>query len=92
MPVLNEEQFVEIINDKKAYDREDYKGKNGILIGLQIVEKYLPNDGIEADHDIVFSADVKDLIKAGITIEDVESLNHHGWFVGDGDYYISHFC
>ena len=92
MSVLNKEKFFEIINDGDAYDWKDYEDKNGILIGLQIVEKYLPNDGIEADHDIIYSADVERLVEAGITIEDVESLRNHGWFVDESDSYIAHFC
>lgn len=84
------EEFKDIL-EERSYDHE-YSVEEGceVFKGLLIVTKYLPNVGIEAaEHDQVFSANLKDLIEAGITPEDVIGLARLGWFEEFGS--LTHF-
>ena len=55
--------------------------------GLLIIQKYTPNKGIEgADHDIIYSVDIDELIAAEITEEDAIKLRSLNWMVSDNSY------
>ena len=57
------------------------------FVGLQIIRKYLPKSGIEgADHDVIYSASVEKLLKAGITEADTIELRRLNWMIKDGEY------
>jgi hypothetical protein len=57
------------------------------FLGLQIIRKYAPKDGIEgADHDIIYSTDVEKLIDAGITKDDAKELRRLNWMIYDDTY------
>lgn len=71
-------------------DSGTWEGDNA-LQGLKIIEKYLPGEGIRgADHDIIHSVDVDELIEAGITKEDVLELCRLNWMI-EGDSYLACF-
>jgi hypothetical protein len=55
-----------------------------VFLGLQIIRKYIPKAGVEgAEHDIIYSAVIYDLIEAGITREDAEELCRLNWFIDE---------
>jgi hypothetical protein len=57
-----------------------WEGDNAFK-GLLILQKYT-NDLIQgADHDIIYSEDCKELIKAGITEEDCIALRNLNWMI-----------
>jgi len=63
---------------------EKYKGCNALL-GLKIIEKYMPNKGIEgAEHDVIYSVELDEIIEAGITDEDLKELALLNWHEEDG--------
>ncbi len=77
------ESFEEILADDEA-PRVDYAGCN-VLLGLEIVAKYLPKEGIvAADHDIVYSVEAEELVTAGISVNDAITLRNLNWTVQDG--------
>ena len=83
---MTEEKLIEIL--KKDYPRFSKK-RCRIFLGLKIITKYLPEEGIDgAYHDMICSVLVTDLVKAGITKEDAEKLGLLGWMVENGEYLI----
>lgn len=58
--------------------------------GLAIIGYYMdPRENtliVGAGHDIIWSVDIEDLIKLGITEEDVVSLRKLNWMVEDDSY------
>jgi hypothetical protein len=76
--MISRERFDEIM---KADHERLRDPRNDILTGLNIMAKYLPNEGIgAAEHDQVWAADVDQLLAAGITEEDLVMLSRLGWF------------
>ena len=70
--------------------RSDLSRDDNAFLGLQIIRKYCPTKGIEgADHDIIYSVGVDELIEAGITEEDAHKLRELNWMVQDGEYLAS---
>ena len=85
---MNEERFLEIMNDEDigGVGLMAEKGCNAVK-GLLIIQKYLPLKGIEAaNHDVIYSANVADLIKAGITEDDAIELRRQNWMTEDDSY------
>jgi len=80
---MNVDGFLEIMDDEDSGSRLFEKGCNA-LTGLLIIQKYLPNRGIEAaGHDIIYSAEVEELVEAGITEEDTVLLRDYNWMVDE---------
>jgi len=78
---MTEERFVEIMENDN-YD-VDWKGCN-VISGLKIITKYLPDKGIEgAEHDIVYSVMISEILEAGITEEDAIRLRKLNWMIDD---------
>lgn len=81
------EAFEKIIDDEDGFasrPKVDIEGDYTIL-GLLLIQKYLPKSGIEgADHDIIYGADVDALVEAGITEEDAIMLRDLNWMIRDG--------
>ncbi len=82
---MNREEFETIFKSEDT----DWTGDNAFK-GLQIIAKYINvehNDILEgAGHDIIYSADVDDLIENGITKEDTIALKKLNWMIdSDGD-------
>ena len=83
------DEFVEIFNDDEMGGSllSKLKGDNA-LIGLNLIAKYISGDVLQgADHDIIYSASIDDLIEAGITKQDVEYLTKINWGIND-DYLV----
>jgi ADP-glucose pyrophosphorylase len=86
---MDKERFLEILNDS---------GNDGIIhgdkifIGLKIISKYITNYALiqGAEHDIIYSIDVDELLDTDITEEDVVTLRKLNWFVEDNTY-LAHF-
>lgn len=77
---MTEERFIELM---EADVDTDWEGCN-VFSGLKIITKYLPEKGIEgAEHDIIFSACVSELVEAGITEEDVVALRKLNWMIDE---------
>lgn len=55
-----------------------------VFSGLEIIRKYLPKLGIEgAEHDIIFSATISEILEAGITEEDALKLRKLNWMIDE---------
>lgn len=83
------EEFIEIMAD----DNDSIKtiigeiDEDNVFAGLKILTKYIIGAGIAgADHDIIYSVGIEDIVKAGITKEDVIMLRSLNWMVEDEEY------
>ncbi len=78
---MNYEQFEEIMN--KDFETS-WEGCN-VFLGLEIIRKYLPGEGIQgAHHDLIHSVSIDEIIEAGITENDVIRLVELNW-MNDGE-------
>ncbi len=76
---MTADRFREIMNDEEIETIFPEK-ENNFFRGIKIIGKYLPKDCIAgADHDVVFSADVNDIVKAGITEGEALELRKINW-------------
>ena len=83
--MITEERFLEIMNDEST--QTNFPEGDNALMGLNIIAKYLPNKGIEgADHDVIYSVDIDEIVNAGITEEDTKKLKEINWGIEDGSY------
>lgn len=77
---VTEERLIEILRSDYAEIPEECN----VFLGLKIITKYLPKQGIEgADHDVVFSSTLTDIVAAGITEEDAIKLRKLNWMVDE---------
>ena len=77
---MNMDEFEEIMEADRDFGKV-YEGDR-VLLGIAIIQKYLPKSGIEAaEHDIIFSASAEELVDAGITKEDALELRSMGWML-----------
>ena len=80
---MTEEKFIKIFENEDT----DWTGDNAFQ-GLTIIAKYinpLENDIIcGADHDVMYSVDVNELIEAGIIEEDAKNLRKLNWMITEG--------
>jgi len=77
---MTKDTFKELL---KGDDHLKYE-KDNVLLGLNIIAKYLPNKGVEAaEHDIIYSVSVDEILAAGITEEDVIELANLNWIIED---------
>lgn len=75
---MTEEELKKIFDDSRFTETE---GDNAVR-GLLIIQKYLPKSGIEgAEHDVIFSCNADDLLKAGLTLEDAKMLGALNWHI-----------
>jgi len=81
---VTEARFIQVMNDDDLGGQGlSEKGCNAIK-GLLIVQKYLPDRGIEgANHDVIYSVGIEALVEAGITEADVVELRHQNWMLED---------
>jgi len=76
---MNESEFLEILSDDEI-SGSDMGDKCNALAGLKIIQKYLPNMGVEwASHDIIGSTSIGGILKAGITKDDATTLSKLNW-------------
>lgn len=78
---MNEERFIELMGEESG----KWDGDNAYK-GCQIISKYTDNVIHGASHDIIYSADISDLIEAGITEEDVKELRRLNWMLEEECY------
>jgi hypothetical protein len=84
---MDYERFEELMEEDIPYKDSI---SDGVIQGILLMRKYVHGTHIEgADHDVIYSIDIDPLIDAGITEEDVRTLNKMGWHVEDG--YMRHF-
>ena len=84
---MTEDQFIEILNNEDIGGSLIMEPGCNALNGLKIIEKYIPGAGIEgAEHDIIYSVDVDEIVKAGITEQDAVLLRELNWMVEDNTY------
>jgi 2-polyprenyl-3-methyl-5-hydroxy-6-metoxy-1,4-benzoquinol methylase len=78
------ERFLQLMNADYPNWKE-YIDKDTIILGLNILRKYVPNVRIcAAEHGVIFvSASINELIEANITEEDVITLNDMLWHIED---------
>lgn len=75
---MTREEFEQILEEDNA---GTWEGENAFQ-GLVIINKYLPNVGVEAaQHDIIYSAGVDEILEAGITIDDAKKLRDLNWMI-----------
>ncbi len=79
------EEFVTIMADDNDTFDSDFFHKlkdDNAMLGLLLIRKYMPLAGITgADHDVIFSVGVDDLVEAGITKEDTFMLKKLNWMI-----------
>ena len=75
------------MNDDKI--ETNWKGDNAFK-GLKIIEKYMSSDEHDliagANHDIIYSVNVEEIVVAGITEEDTIALRSLNWMLEDDSY------
>lgn len=80
MRILERARFEEIMEED---NNGDWKGDNAFQ-GLVIINKYLSEEGIAgAEHDIIFSVEVEDLLDAGLNKKDALNLRDLNWMIKD---------
>ena len=62
-------------------DFNAYKGKSRVLMGLNLIAKYIPDPEISPDHDIIYAGDADKLVEAGLTKADAIELRKMNWMV-----------
>ena len=76
---MDREEFINLFHG----DSGQWEGDNAMQ-GLKIIEKYAPKHCVEgAGHDIIYSAEVDELIDGGITRHDAEELRRLNWMIED---------
>lgn len=59
-------EFENIMNIEDDTPLEKYRGQNTTLLGLKIIEKYMPGTSVSgADQDIIYSVSIEDIVDAG---------------------------
>ena len=78
---MTEERFRELMDGDSALT--EYTQCNALL-GLNLIAKYLPNKGVEgAQHDVIYSVMIDDIIRAGITEKDIIELRRLNWMIDE---------
>ncbi len=79
---MDREEIEKIFEESES----KWKGDNAFQ-GLQIISKYFDPKKKEilcaAEHDVIYSVDIDDILKAGITKEDAETLAKLNWMIED---------
>ena len=79
--MITREEFELIFKEIES----NWEGDNAFQ-GLQILSKYTDNLIQGADHDIIYSLDIDELIELGVTKEDVTKLVKLNWHISNGEY------
>jgi len=74
--MITQEEIEQIFNDVTS----KWEGDNAFQ-GLQILSKYTDNLIQGAEHDVIYSVDVDEIIELGITKEDVTKLSLLNWMI-----------
>lgn len=79
---MTEEKFIEIMKS----DIADIPEECNVFLGLKIITKYCPKNGIEgAEHDEIFSVTINRIVEAGITEEDTIKLRKLNWMIDESN-------
>lgn len=84
---MERERLIEIIENTES---EYTKGIDNAYEGLRILAQYSHYVLQGADHDIIYSIDVDDIIDT-ITEEDAIQLAKYGWFIDSDADCMAHF-
>lgn len=77
---MTREQLDKIMEYRSKLDK--FRGRDTAVLGLNLIVRYLPSSGVmSAEHDIIYSASVDDLLKAGLTEEDARELRYMNWMI-----------
>ena len=80
------DEFIEIFDDEEISGSllSGLDGDNA-MIGLNLIAKYIKGRVLQsAEHDVIYSATVEELVEAGITKDDAEYLSRINWAIEDG--------
>lgn len=77
--IITKEKIEEIFENTESFWEED-----NAFQGLQILSEYTWNLIQGADLDIIYSVKIDEIIKLGITEEDIIKLAKLNWFISDG--------
>lgn len=79
------ERFKEIM-EEDTVGSWDRKGCD-IFNGLKIISRYIPDAFliVAAEHDIIYSVEVQELLDAGIKETDITQLSELNWHVSEFD-------
>ena len=81
MKKITIEEVIQIFKE----DSGKWEGDN-CYKGLQIIARYSDFLIEGADHDIVYSKDIEELIEAGMTRKEFKQLREINWHIEDGTY------
>lgn len=80
---MTKEEIIEIFNNINI----DHSYENdSTFVGLSIIAKYSNYVIQGANHDVIWSEDIDNLIDADITKEDIIELANLGFHIEDGEY------
>lgn len=80
--MITKERFVEIMKDDDS--KTVFPEIDNALMGLNIIAKYIPTAGVSgAEHDVIYSVSVEDIINAGITEKDALTLRRINWMIDE---------
>jgi hypothetical protein len=82
---MTKERFNEIFN----YEEDPVWEGDNALEGLKIIQSYFDKNKtviIGANKDIIYSVNVRDILKAGITEDDAVKLRSYNWMINEGTY------
>jgi len=84
---MTKEEVLELFSADEFTER--IEGDN-TLEGLNILSKYTKQDVIAAaEHDIIYSADVDDVLEAGITDDELKRLRALGFMIEESSYFAT---
>jgi hypothetical protein len=76
------EEFVSIF-DNGSYDIMLDSSNDDVYEGLNIMAKYVEEVITGAEHDVIYSASISDLLYEGITVEDAKKLSRLDWGINE---------
>ncbi len=79
---MTKDELKEIMNGDSELGA--YRGKNRVLLGLNIIAKYVPDFDMSPAHDIIYVCEVDELREAGLTKADAKELQKMNWMI-DGE-------
>lgn len=74
------ERFEEIFADVDS-ELQNYRNQCTATLGLNLISKYSNKGIVGAEHDIIYSVSIEEIIANGITEEDVTELRKMNWII-----------
>lgn len=90
---MTEEELINIFEEDIPYDPTMRPIVDTVFEGLKILHRYMPNKTLiqGADHDVIYSVSVSDMVEAGVTEADAKYLRLLNWVVCEGEY-LAHYA